>query len=107
MSPADGPPGGSSYALRQADCHPAAGTDRRSQERIAGRRGRSRLASRIAMLELVGAKFGDVGGELRVVLPELVELAGIMTIDLGLDRIGAGERRFLRDQRGCGAEGEA
>src|SRR6476659_3577306 len=107
MSPADTPPGGSSYALRQADCHPAAGTDRRSQERVAGRGGRSRLASRIAMLELVGAKFGDIGGEFRVVLPELVELAGIMAINLGFHRIGAGERRFLRHQRGRRAEREA
>ena len=39
--------------------------------------------------------------------PSSASCARIMPVDLGLDRVGAGERRFLRHQRGRRAEREA
>src|SRR5919112_1508522 len=57
----------SSYAFRKPNCHPAAGTDRRSQQRITDRLRRTRLTRSVAMLELVGLEFGDVRRELGVV----------------------------------------
>src|SRR6478672_3536647 len=91
---------GSSYALGQADSYPAAGTDRRSQQRVAKGLGRARLSCRIPMLQLFGLELGDIAGEFGVFVAELAQLFRIMFVDLGLDRIGAGERCFLRHQRG-------
>ena len=47
------------------------------------------------MLELVGAKLFDIGGKLGIVAAELGELGAVMAVDLGFDRIGAGQRRLL------------
>ena len=71
------------------------------------RLGRASLASGIAMLELLGAEFLDIGGEFGVVVTQLVELAAVMAVDFGLDRVGAGHRRLLGHQRGRRAEREA
>ena len=59
------------------------------------------------MLDLLGLELGDGCGERRVAGAEIGELLRIVTVDLGLDRSGAGHRRFGRDQRGGGAEQEA
>ena len=64
-------------------------------------------ASAVAMLQLVGAEFLDVGGKLGVVVAELRQLLAVMLVDLGLDSVGAGERRLLGHERGRGAEREA
>src|SRR5688500_804598 len=65
----------SSNPLRQSDRHPATGTDRRSQQRVARSGGSARHARDIPVLELLRAKLGDVGGELGIVVVKLVELA--------------------------------
>src|SRR5438477_6499126 len=107
LTPADEPRASSSYAFRKPDCHPTAGTDRRSQQGITQRLRRACLARRVAMLAFVGLEVADVGGERRIVAPELRQLRAIMLVDLGLDRVGAGERRFLRYERCRRAEREA
>ena len=64
---------------------------------------RAVLARGFLVLELFGAEQGDVGGKLGILVAERLELVAVMDVDLGLDRVGAGHRRFLADQRGCGA----
>src|SRR6478672_5556100 len=76
---------GSSYVLRQPDCHPASGTDGRGQQRIARRLHGARAACRIAMLELLGLEFRDIGSERRIVVAKVAELSRIMLVDFGLD----------------------
>src|SRR3982751_3969197 len=96
-----------SDSLRQLDRRPATSTDGRSQYRVPRGPGRARRPGGVAMLELVGAERGNVGGELGVVVAELIELALIVAVDFGLDRVGAGERRFLGHQRRHRAQREA
>src|SRR4029078_9727571 len=100
-------PSGSSNTLRQADRHPASVTDPRGQQGKAKSPRCASLARAIAMLQLLRPEFGDVRGKFGIVLAELVELATVMPVDLGLDRIGAGERGFLGHERGGRAEREA
>src|SRR5215203_6016172 len=52
----------SSNALRQADCKPASGANRRGQQWIADCFGRAMFARRVSMLKFFGAESGDVGG---------------------------------------------
>src|SRR5688572_21800193 len=59
-------PSKSSDSLRQADRQPACGTDRRGQHGIAESLASAGLARGVAVFELLGAEFGDVGGKLRV-----------------------------------------
>jgi disulfide bond formation protein DsbB len=47
------------------------------------------------MLKLLGAELGDVGRKLGIVGAKRVELRAVMLVDFRLDRVGAGERRFL------------
>src|SRR5438874_8190048 len=94
----------SSYSLRQFNGHPATRTDRRGQEWIADRGCCARGTSRVAMLELLGAKVRDVRAKLRVIIAELGELGRVMLVDFGLDRIGAGERGLFGHQRSRSAE---
>src|SRR5215207_6123661 len=51
------------------------------------------------MLQLVGAEFGDIGGEFGIVLAQLVQLFAVVAVDLDLHRLCAGHRRFFRYQR--------
>src|SRR4051795_3537268 len=97
----------SSYSLRQFDGYPATRTDCRGQEGIADCGRCASGTSRVAMLELLGAKLEDVRGKLRVLVAELRELARVMLVDLGLDGIGAGERRLFGHQRSRCAERES
>src|SRR3954451_17663788 len=96
----------SSYSLRQFDSHPATRTDRRGQEGIADRVRCARGTSGVAMLELLGAEARNIGRKLRILVAELSELARVMLVDLGFDRIGAGERRLFGHQRSRSAECE-
>ena len=59
------------------------------------------------MLELIRAEFLDVLRKLRIVIAELGQLASVMLVDLGLDGIGAGQRRFFGHECGRRAKGEA
>ena len=58
------------------------------------------------MFELVGSKIGNIRGKLGIVIAELGQLLAIMLVDLGLDRVGAGQRGFLRHKRARSAERE-
>src|SRR5687768_2134032 len=98
---------GSSYALRQFDCHPASGTDCRCQQRVADGIGCAGGTGAIAVLQLLGAELGDVGRKFGVLFTQLGELALIMFVDLRFDRVGAGQRCLLGHQGGCSPEGEA
>src|SRR5690242_19881030 len=82
----------SSNSLRKPDGHPASGTDRRRQRRVAERARGARFARSVAMLEFVGAEFGDIRGKLGIVVAELVQLLAVVAVDLGLDGVGAGKR---------------
>ena len=59
------------------------------------------------MLQLLGTELRDIFGKLGIVVAQLIQLALVMTANLGLDRIGASHRRFLADQRGSGSKSEA
>ena len=65
------------------------------------------LARRGAMLELLGAKLGNVGGQLGVAVAERVQLAAVMAVNFRLDRVGAGHCRSFRQQRRRRAKREA
>jgi hypothetical protein len=58
------------------------------------------------MLDLFLAKFGDCRRQIGIAGAERFELRAIMAIDLGLDRGGAGHRRFGAEQSGTRAERE-
>src|SRR6476661_9979845 len=77
-------------SLRQGDGHLATATDGRGQEGIAKRFLRTRLARSISVLELFRAELCNMGRKLGIVVAELVELATVVTVDLGLHRVGAG-----------------
>src|SRR5947208_2950920 len=100
------PASSSSYPLRQPDGHPAPGTDRRDQQRIAQGVRCASVTGAVAMLELVGTEIGDIGRELGVIIAKLLDLAAIMMVDFRFDRIGAGERGLFRHQGSRRAERE-
>ena len=51
-------------------------------------------------LDAAGAKLGDIGRKLRIVVAELAQLLIVMFVDFGLDRVRARQRRLFRHQ-GC------
>src|SRR3982750_3312926 len=97
---------GSLDSLRQFDGYPETSPDARRQEGIASGVGRAGRAGAIAMLELVGTKIPDIGGQFGIVVSEIAQLLAVMPVDLGLDRVGASKRSLLRHQRGGRAKRE-
>src|SRR3982751_1507358 len=85
----------------------ADGADGRGQDRITHSLGRASRPGGVAMLNFLGAKFRDVAREFGIVIAQLVELMLVMAVDLGLDRVGAGERGFLGHQGSCGSKCES
>ena len=58
------------------------------------------------MLDFLFAELGNVRRQFGILAPELIELLLVVAVDLGLDRVGAGKRCFLRHQRGRRTERE-
>ena len=56
------------------------------------------LACRVGMLKLFGAEFGNVGGQFRIAVAKFGQLALVMSVDLGLDCVGAGHGSPFRHQ---------
>src|SRR5690349_21669881 len=68
--------------LRQFDGDPAAGPDRRIDDRIADRLLGAGGERGVSMLALVGLEAGDIPGQSRVAVTQLLQLLGIMSVDL-------------------------
>src|SRR5688500_7468974 len=70
-------------SLADLDRGAADASDRAGQQRIAGCVRRPRFASGLSMLKLFGLEVADVGREFGIVFAQLLELLGIMAVDLG------------------------
>src|SRR5688500_3087951 len=88
MKRANTPPCSASNPFREADRRAAAEAHRRAEQRKAGRALGPRGKRGVAVLTLVGPEPLDHPGQFGVVavLLEAVELAGVMAVDLLLDR---------------------
>jgi hypothetical protein len=51
------------------------------------------------MLKLFGLKFGNLAGQFGIAIAQLLTLFAVMEVNLGLDRGGAGHRRFGSNRR--------
>ena len=58
----------------------------------------------LAVFALILARFADQPGQLGIAIAKLIELGGIVPVDLFLDCRGAGHCRFRPDHRGRRAE---